>query len=87
MRRSASDRLTSLGLTPHPEGGHFRETYRSTEGVAGWFGATPLPGISYSLVGCTVAPGFEFADLELGNRHQLIRSHPQHAALIERLAR
>jgi predicted cupin superfamily sugar epimerase len=52
-----------------------------------WFGATPLPGISYSLVGCTVAPGFEFADFELGNRHQLIRSHPQHAALIERLAR
>jgi uncharacterized protein len=44
--------------------------------VVGWFGATPLPGISYSLVGYTVAPGFEFADLELGNRHQLTDRTP-----------
>jgi len=31
-----------------------------------WFGATPAPGSAYSLVGCTVAPGFDFSDLCLG---------------------
>ncbi len=167
MSRSATDWIASLGLTPHPEGGHFCETYRATERVAGtdlparyggarafstaiyfllhagevsrlhrvksdeiwhfytggpltiflidpagdlhetklgsepdqgqtwqavvpagtWFGAAPHEGTPYSLVGCTVAPGFEFADFELGDCRQLISSHPQHAALIERLAR
>src|SRR4051794_9741799 len=28
---TASDWITYLQLHPHPEGGHFRETYRSTE--------------------------------------------------------
>jgi len=30
-----------------------------------WFGAAPLPGSDFVLVGCTVAPGFDFADFEL----------------------
>lgn len=33
--RSARDWIETLGLTPHPEGGHFRETYRSRERVDG----------------------------------------------------
>ena len=31
---------------------------------------------SYSLVGCTVAPGFEFADFEMATRDELLRAHP-----------
>ena len=27
-----------------------------------WFGATPAEGSDFALVGCTVAPGFDFAD-------------------------
>ena len=40
---------------------------------------------TYALVGCTVAPGFDFADLELARRDELLAAFPQHAALIERL--
>lgn len=137
--------IVQLQLQPHPEGGHYRETYRAPELVptprgpraastailfllgagehscwhriaadelwhhhgggtlvihelapsgqmrsthlglnlstgaqpqhavpAGtWFAAEPLPGSSWSLVGCTVAPGFDFADFELARPEQL----------------
>ncbi|UZQ55960.1 cupin domain-containing protein [Trichothermofontia sichuanensis B231] len=36
------------------------------------------------LVGCTVSPGFEFADFEIGDRATLLAHYPQHQALIER---
>lgn len=42
---------------------------------------------TYALVGCTVAPGFEFEDFELGKREDLARAYPQHRKLIERLTR
>ncbi len=48
------------------------------------FGAT-TPG--YALAGCTVAPGFEFADFEMPGRAALLESYPQHRAIIERLTR
>ena len=165
MNRPAADWIERLGLVPHPEGGHFRETYRAPECMAGtdlppryggsrafgtaiyfllrsgeasrlhriksdeiwhfyaggplaiflihpagnlheialgldfdhgqrpqavvpagtWFGAAPLPDTLYSLVGCTVAPGFDFADFELADRRRLSDAYPQHHALIERL--
>ncbi len=52
-----------------------------------WFGARPKPGPEYSLVGCTVAPGFDFDDFELANRANLIEVFPQHRQLIEQLTR
>ena len=33
-----------------------------------WFGAYTLGNGAYSLVGCTVSPGFDFADFELAGR-------------------
>ena len=33
MARTASEWIAALGLVPHPEGGYFRETYRSQETV------------------------------------------------------
>lgn len=50
-----------------------------------WFGAEVADGGRFTLVGCTVAPGFEFEDLEMGVREELLARHPRHAALIERL--
>lgn len=50
-----------------------------------WFGAYPNPSSGFSFVGCTVAPGFDFADFELGQRSRLIRKFPGAKALIERL--
>jgi len=35
MRSSAADIIARLGLTPHPEGGHYRETFRDSHGDAG----------------------------------------------------
>ena len=124
----ADDLIARLGLQPHPEGGHYRETFRDGEGrgyssailfllkageVSWWHRidaaevwhfhrGAPLeltigkavhilgPGIEnhqspqlvvppqawqtarslgdYTLVGCTVAPGFEFSKFELAPR-------------------
>lgn len=150
MHAAAARWIRSLGLTPHPEGGHYRESYRGagrvstaiyfllegrqvsrlhrirsdelwhhyaggpltvsaiapagtlTEFTLGddldagqtpqglvpaghWFGAALASPDAYALVGCTVAPGFDFADLELARREALVAAFPQHAALIERL--
>lgn len=130
--RSADAVIAALRLTPHPEGGHYRETFRDGGGHDGrahstailyllkagqvsrwhridvaelwhWHGGAPLllrihedgrsedirlgsdwhkgdspqglvpPGAwqsarslgEWSLVGCTVAPGFDFAQFEL----------------------
>jgi predicted cupin superfamily sugar epimerase len=51
------------------------------------FGATVDDPGSYALVGCTVAPGFDFADFEMPGREELCRLYPQHRAIVERLTR
>jgi uncharacterized protein len=50
-----------------------------------WFGAEVSGTGDYSLVGCTVAPGFDFADFEMGERDELLRHYPAHAEMIRRL--
>ncbi|RMG66639.1 MAG: cupin domain-containing protein [Bacteroidetes bacterium] len=50
-----------------------------------WF-AAETPG-GFALTGCTMAPGFDFADFELGARAALQAAYPKHAALIKRLTR
>lgn len=50
-----------------------------------WFGGFCEPGSPFSLVGCTVAPGFEFEDFELGERGALLRQFPAAGSLIEKL--
>jgi len=42
---------------------------------------------SYTLVGCTVAPGFDFADFEIPTRQELLDSYPRHRVIIEQLTR
>lgn len=52
-----------------------------------WFGmelANQSPD-SYVLIGCTVAPAFDYAEFELGNRKTLIDDFPKHAILISKL--
>ncbi|MBI2256717.1 MAG: cupin domain-containing protein [Proteobacteria bacterium] len=50
-----------------------------------WFGALPAKGSAFTLAGCTVAPGFDFADFELADRAELKAAFPQHKTWIERL--
>ncbi len=52
-----------------------------------WFASYPAPGSDFSLVGCTVAPGFDFQDFELADRPDLARRFPGHAAIIAKLTR
>lgn len=52
-----------------------------------WFGATVDGTASFALVGCTVAPGFDFTDFELGRREELLQLFPQHASPIINLTR
>jgi hypothetical protein len=162
MNVSAEDWIEKLGLHPHPEGGWFREAYRShelidqdalperfdgsrtfstaiyfllmageisrlhiirqdevwhfydgdplrlhritpegehTEHLVGRSGdARPIAvapagdcfgaevaGNGYSLVGCTVAPGFDYADWQMPSRDELYQRFPQHGELIQRL--
>ena len=163
----ASDWIKNLQLEPHPEGGYYRETYRSevmlaraalpprfggprpastaiyflVEGenfsafhrlrsdelwhfyagsplrvhvidpagvysalllgndseegqmpqavvtAGSWFGSHVAGWKSWSLMGCTVSPGFDFADFEIGQRAKLIAQFPQHRQIIQRLTR
>jgi predicted cupin superfamily sugar epimerase len=167
MEQRLSDIIQRLALKPHPEGGFYKETYRS-EGVIGeavlgtsysgdrnfstaiyflltssnfsafhrilqdeawhyydghtlhlhlispdgvytlirigkdivngeipqfvvpggyWF-AAEVPGEeAWTLLGCTVSPGFDFRDFELTPRSTLLEHFPQHLQLIERLTR
>ena len=165
--KKASDFVSALGLMPHPEGGYYKEVYRSSlnlpqsalqNGFKGgracstaiyfliesgnfsalhriksdeiwhfyagdalevieidpsgkltltnvgshidqsqcfqytvkaghWFGSRVKAGGSFSLVGCTVAPGFDFQDFEMADRTQLSAQFPQHSAVIAELTR
>jgi predicted cupin superfamily sugar epimerase len=156
--------IDTLGLLPHPEGGHYRETFRSSLALRGLSWAGPdgersastaiyflLPagvfsafhrvaadevwhhydgdavflhtldesghqvlrlggdlaagqrpqhvvrggvwqaavamGDRYALCGCTVAPGFDFADFVMPTRSDLVAAFPEHTALIESFTR
>src|SRR5688572_26133315 len=37
-----------------------------------WFGSTPIESAEYSLVGCTVSPGFDFNDFELADKNGML---------------
>jgi uncharacterized protein len=55
-----------------------------------WFGTVLRAGASHCLVGCTVAPGFEFADFELADsacQADLTRRFPAMASRIANMSR
>jgi predicted cupin superfamily sugar epimerase len=163
---TADDLIRLLQLTPHPEGGHFAEVFRSSLPVAsqahpgaraastaiyfllksgelsalhrvrsdeGWHhyagdalelhafseaghelhrlggdlarGERPFAMVpanawqaarvaeststrrGFALVGCTVAPGFDFADFELPSRERMLAYLPEHADWVQALTR
>jgi len=153
--------VETLALKPHPEGGFFRETYRSSHRVprdgtqrdaataitfllpagefsafhrirgadelwhhyggdpveihtigaggdyriailgsdimrgeqpqvlvpAGTLQAAETRGARFALCGCTVTPGFDFADFEMPARAELVARFPRHEQAIRRLTR
>ncbi|MGA8160790.1 MAG: cupin domain-containing protein [Acidobacteriaceae bacterium] len=52
-----------------------------------WQGSRLVEGGRFALLGCTVSPGFDYADYESGSRAELVRGWPEWGALIEGLTR
>lgn len=77
-------KLQEIRLGANPANG---EAFQATVPAGGWFGSAVTNPDGYALVGCTVAPGFDFADFELANRQALLEQYPQHHSVIERLTR
>lgn len=82
--------ITTAGeLIEHKLGADFEagERFQCVVKAGSWFGAMPAKESSYSLVGCTVAPGFDFADFELGEKESLLLQYPRFSELIEMLCK
>jgi predicted cupin superfamily sugar epimerase len=63
------------------------ETFQAMVPAGAWFASRPAANTDYSLVGCTVAPGFDFDDFELAKANELVLEYPQHEAIIRNLCR
>jgi predicted cupin superfamily sugar epimerase len=52
-----------------------------------WFAVEPSSETTFALAGCTVAPGFDFADFEMCRKIKMLQLFPEHKSVIERLCR
>ena len=52
-----------------------------------WQGCRLVSGGNWALMGCTVAPGFDYADFELADRADLLALSPAHSDLIAALTK
>lgn len=52
-----------------------------------WQGCRLKAGGTSALMGCTVAPGFDYADFELGDQYELTKALPNHAEMITALTK
>ncbi|HET6177334.1 MAG TPA: cupin domain-containing protein [Candidatus Sulfotelmatobacter sp.] len=75
---------SSILLGSDPEAG---EMFQAVVKAGCWFGSRVRDGGMFALVGCTVAPGFDFADFEMGKRAELVGKYPEHREIIEQLTR
>jgi predicted cupin superfamily sugar epimerase len=54
---------------------------------AGVWQAAVASGKRFALCGCTVAPGFDFADFEMPARDELVKTFPRLREIVEKLTR
>jgi hypothetical protein len=78
------ENLLTVSLGNNPEKG---EVLQFTVPKNCWFAASisdenKETGFGYCLVGCTVAPGFDFEDFEMGERNILVNEFPQYENII-----
>jgi predicted cupin superfamily sugar epimerase len=71
-------------LGNNPDAG---ESFQAVVKAGCWFASQVQNPNSFALVGCTVAPGFDFEDFELAKRPELVKLFPQHRNVIEKLTR
>ncbi len=77
-------RYSEIHLGTDPEAG---QVLQAVVKAGCWFASRLQDLKSYALVGCTVAPGFDFDDFELAKRAELVKSYPQHQEVIKKLTR
>jgi len=74
--------LQRLSLGPSADRG---ERFQAVVRAGWWLGAEVADPDSYCLAGCTVAPGFDFKDFELGRREELLTAYPAYREIILKL--
>jgi len=77
--------LTENGVEVHLLGNTEEASFQLLVPANAWFGAKVIDANSFTLVSCTVSPGFEFEDFELAKRHDLFLEFPDQEELIRRL--
>ncbi len=77
-------KYSTILLGSDPEAG---QVFQAVVKAGCWFASHVADWKGWALVGCTVAPGFDFEDFELGKREELVAKYPQHGEVIERLTR
>ncbi len=78
---SPKGHLTKTFIGNNPEKG---ERFQLLIPKGFWFAAYVNYADSYSLVGCTVSPGFDFDDFEMGKKSDLEKRFPQHKEIISK---
>ena len=81
---SPSGEHSSILLGNDPDAG---EVLQAVVPAGCWFASHVADWKAFAVVGCTVAPGFDFDDFEMGKREELVARYPQQRELIERLTR
>ncbi len=76
--------LQRIKLGKNPEAGEY---FQAVVPANSWFASRPASGSSYSLVGCTVAPGFDFQDFEMAEKEHLLKEFPGNSEIILQLTR
>jgi predicted cupin superfamily sugar epimerase len=79
---SPEGKFSRVTLGPDPKAAH---KFQHVVPAGTWFGGTPHKDSGYSFVGCTVSPGFDFVDFEMGDRDRLVRLCPEEEKIIDLL--
>ena len=81
---TGSGRLRQVTLGANIDNG---ESFQVVVNSGSWFAASINGHDSYSLVGCTVSPGFDYHDWELADTETLVQMYPAHKLIIEKYSR
>ncbi|UPT67074.1 MAG: cupin domain-containing protein [Sphingobacteriales bacterium JAD_PAG50586_3] len=63
------------------------QVYQAVVPAGAWFASECSNPNGYSLTGCTVSPGFDFADFEMAERKSLTNDYPHLEDIITKLTR
>jgi len=81
---SSKGKMIKLKLGNNPENGEHLQLIIPRDH---WFAAEVKEQNAFGLMACTVAPGFDFQDFELGRKALLSLKYPKHKDLIDRFTR